>query len=61
MRPPKRKLRWRVLSGGRWFDLVEEQREGEPTSYVGMINGKETLRSTERRATGVALVLLTRG
>lgn len=57
MSPAKRKLRWRVLKGGHWLDFVEERREGEPVSYVGLIDGREALRSGERRAAEVQLVL----
>ena len=54
--PAKRKLRWRVLMGSHWLDLVEERRDGEPVSYVGMVDGREALRSGERNAAATSLV-----
>ena len=56
MTPLQRTLRWRVLRGGHWLDLVEERREGELVSYVGLIDGREALRSIDRRQAGSELL-----
>ena len=58
MSAPFRKLRWRVLRGLHWLDFIEERREGEPVMFVGMIDGRETLRSSERRTAEVDLIRL---
>ena len=58
MSPLKRTLKWRVLKRGHWLDFVEERREREPVSYVGMIDEQEELRSNNRGAAGIALIVL---
>ncbi len=53
---PIRKLRWRVTRGSHWMDLVEERRGDEPPAYVGLVDGRETLRTSDRRAAETSLI-----
>ncbi len=51
-----RTLRWRVLRGGHYLDLVEEHRPEQVVTFIGLINGREAVRAVTRTAAGVALI-----
>ena len=51
-----RKLRWRMVRGRQWLDLVEEQRPGAPTAFIGLINGREWLRDNDRCRAATRLI-----
>ena len=53
-----RRLRWRVMRAGHWLDLVEERRAGETPVYVGLVDGRETLRSVDQRGLAGNLIRL---
>ena len=51
-----RKLRWRVLRGADYLDLVEEREGHAPLVFVGLVNGREAVRTPDRHAASKALI-----
>ena len=51
-----RTLRWRMLRGHHYLDLVEERVGEAPTSFVGLIDGREAVRAPTRAGAGAALI-----
>ena len=58
MTAPVRRLRWRVTRAGHWLDLMELRRPGEVPVYVGLVDGREALRSLDQRGAAGRLILL---
>ena len=51
-----RTLRWRVLRGRHYLDLVEERTPSSPPAYVGLIDGREAVRAPTQLGAGTALI-----
>ena len=52
----RRRLCWRLWRGRHRLDLVEENAEGLPVRFVGLVDGALATSSPDRREAGVALV-----
>jgi len=52
----RRKLRWRVLRGHHYLDLVEERVAEGPPAYIGLIDGREAVRAPTQAGAGAALI-----
>ena len=51
-----RVLRWRLMQGRHYLDLVEERNGQAPPDFVGLINGREAVRGPTQQGAGAALI-----
>ena len=51
-----RLLRWRLLRGRHYLDLVEERSAEAAPAYVGLIDGREAVRASTQLGAGTALI-----
>ena len=51
-----RLLRWRMLRGHHYLDLIEERTAEAPPAYIGLIDGREAVRAPTQVGAGAALI-----
>ena len=49
-------LRWRIMLGESWLDLVEEKATGDKRLFVGRLNGQEVARGNDAASTSGELI-----
>ena len=52
----RRVLRWRMIRGPYWLDVVEERRIGSTLSFIGLVNGREQVRAEDPQTAGCRLI-----